>query len=112
MWESAPWPVVDNFRRAFLFGQSPPSTFCVAASRHGHKPTPGSGAASMIGCDARHTSRFCGSDIKRTQHIQSPPKPSGVFFIAHRSKMKKTDGGQFPERSRVGSFTHQHEQKT
>jgi hypothetical protein len=42
----------------FLFGRSPPSTFCVATSRHGHKPTPGRGAASMIGCDARHTSKI------------------------------------------------------
>jgi len=111
MWESAPWPVVDNFRRAFLFGRSPPSTFCVAASRHGHKPTPGSGAASMIGCDARHTSKILWDEsvyvcIQRTQQTQPPPKPSGVFFVAHRSKLKKTDGGQFRERCHVGSFTH------
>jgi hypothetical protein len=72
-------------------------------------------AASMIGCDARHTSKILWERVctyALSAHPgRPPPKPSGVFFVAHRSKNEKTDGGQFPERSRVGAFTLQHEQK-
>jgi len=80
MWESAPWPVVDNFRRAFLFGHSPPSTFCVAASRHGHKPTPGSGAASDWVWRPSHLQDFVGRVCVR-MHSAHPANPTASETI-------------------------------
>ena len=110
MWESAPWPVVDNFRRAFLLATRrrqlfvSPQVGTVISRRRG-------AARRLIGCDARHTSKILWDEsvyvcIQRTQQTQPPPKPSGVFFVAHRSKLKKTMAGNFEnevtsDRSRI-----------
>jgi len=61
--ESAQWPVVDDFRRALLFGRSPPLAFSFSRSAHGHRPTTRSGEGRSWAVTRITPPRFCGASL-------------------------------------------------
>jgi hypothetical protein len=78
-----PWPVVDNFRRAFLFGRSPPSIFCVGRSHRGAQSQPARFSKADYGpvWSMSSPGRGCGSE---SGDCAERKEDRGKNSVAHR----------------------------